>query len=165
MDYSQYPVPSFYFRVNCGSNDEVAFSEVSGISSEMETETITEGGENRFVYRLPKTVKYQNLKLKRGILNRNSELSKWCAEVLMGDFTKKITPRLIRVSLLNEEGNELAGWEFHNAYPIKWEVSDLNSMKNEIAVETIELAFSYMTRTFMKYEMKNVKFKGVFKKK
>ena len=38
----------------------------------MEIETVVEGGENRFVHRLPKPVKHPNLVLKRGSPRRRA---------------------------------------------------------------------------------------------
>ncbi|MEZ4858757.1 MAG: phage tail protein [Flavobacteriaceae bacterium] len=32
-----------------------------------------------------------------------------------------------------------------HAYPVKWNVSDLNAEENKIAIETIELAYNYFT--------------------
>ena len=71
---SYIPPCGFYFRVEFvgidGMEDdkEQRFQEVSGLSFEVETEELKEGGENRFVYKLPKRTKYPNLVLKRGLL-------------------------------------------------------------------------------------------------
>ncbi len=46
---------------------DAAFQEVGGLEAEIEVETVVEGGENRFVHRLPKPVKHPNLSLKRGL--------------------------------------------------------------------------------------------------
>jgi phage tail-like protein len=34
-------------------------------------------------------------------------------------------------------------WTFNNAYPVKYAVSDLNSQESNIAIESIELAYTY----------------------
>jgi len=56
-----YLAPAFYFRViflgNNGSPDysssaDNSFLEVSGLTAEIENETVGEGGENRFVHQL-----------------------------------------------------------------------------------------------------------------
>jgi hypothetical protein len=47
-----YPPVGFHFRVEFnlpdGQSDEIQFREVSDLSIELEEETITEGGDNRF---------------------------------------------------------------------------------------------------------------------
>jgi hypothetical protein len=62
-----YPLPAFYFKVITGLRlgADTSFQEVRGIGSEIETEEVVEGGENRFVHRLPKAVKHPQLELKR----------------------------------------------------------------------------------------------------
>jgi len=71
---SYYPPSSFHFKVEftgvdgANADTEQRFQEVSGLSVEVETETLHEGGENRFEYKLPKRAKYPNLVLKRGLL-------------------------------------------------------------------------------------------------
>ena len=48
----------------------------------MDVETVTEGGENRFVRQLPKGTKHSNLSLKRGIASMDSPLVIWCKATL-----------------------------------------------------------------------------------
>ena len=51
------------------SNDnDVRFTEVGGLSLEVTTEEVAEGGENRFIQKYPGRVKYPELVLKRGLL-------------------------------------------------------------------------------------------------
>lgn len=146
---SQYPPPAFYFRVSFdggGGKSDTSFKEVSGISSEMETEAYQEGGENRFRHALPKGVTHPNLVLKRGIAGLGSPLVAWCKEVLEGDLAKPVEPQSLTVSLLDEEGSPLRSWSFTGAFPVKWDVEAFSSTKNEVAVESIELAYTSSTR-------------------
>jgi phage tail-like protein len=142
------PPASFYFELSIvGQTAEprIGFKEVSGISMEMGAEEITEGGENRFKHRVPTAVKYSNLVLKRGLMPQNSEIAKWCIETLSGNMSTTMETKTIIVSLLNEKGSPLKSWNFINAWPVKWAVSDLNSMSSEIIIETLEFAYSYFT--------------------
>ncbi|MBY0573623.1 MAG: phage tail protein [Undibacterium sp.] len=144
-----YPPSAFYFTVTFGNGVEVAdtsFSEVSGIAIEMETEPVPEGGENRFVHQLPKQIKHPNLELKRGIAQVSSPLVKWCKEVLEGEFIEMITAQTILVKLVDAEQKILRAWEFHDAYPVKWDVEGFNSTKNEVAVEKMSFAYTYSKR-------------------
>lgn len=139
---------SFYFLVampsHRGSTD-TSFQEVSGLSKEMNTEDIVGGGENRFKYRLPTTTVFQNLVLKRGVSKKDSPLLTWCSDTLEDGFTKAITPKDIHVKLLNSKGNPCMAWNFMKAYPVKWSGAELNSEKNALFIETIELAYQYFT--------------------
>ena len=64
------PAVGFFFSVDFydGSTKKFSsFKEVSGLSVKINTEDITQGGENGFKYRLPTGAAYQNLVLKRGL--------------------------------------------------------------------------------------------------
>lgn len=145
-----YPPPAFYFAVSIGNGstiDDTAFSEVSGISTEIETEAVVEGGENRFIYQLPKQVKHGQLELKRGIAIMSSPFAKWCKKTLEGEFATMIELQIIIVKLTGANGQVLRVWQFNDAYPVKWSVDPFGSTKNEVAVEKISLAYSYSQRT------------------
>jgi phage tail-like protein len=148
--------PSFYFRVDFvgktgslggSSESDHSFLEVSGLSAEITTEDIVEGGENRFVHRLPKGVKFPKLVLKRGIASMNSPLIKWCKKVLEGGFVERIEPMQLSVNLLDQKGAPLRSWSVVNAYPVRWEVEGFDSNKNQLAIEKIELNYNYANRT------------------
>jgi phage tail-like protein len=144
-----YPPSAFYFKVVFeGSSDGVdsSFQDVSGISSEMSTEDVSEGGENRFIHKLPTAIKQSNLELKRGIAPTSSPLVVWCQQIMEGGFISAITPRTINVYLLNEEATPIRGWSFANAFPIRWEVEGFNSTKNEVAIEKIVFSYTYSKR-------------------
>lgn len=143
-----YPLPAFYFKVNflatLGMLD-TSFQEVSGISVEIETEDAPEGG-NHYVRKLPKAIKHPNLVLKRGIAPMTSPLIIWCRAVMETNFMVPIVPMPLNVSLLNERNLPVRTWVFTDAYPVKWDVEPFNSTKNEVAIEKIELSYTYFTR-------------------
>lgn len=144
-----YPPVGFLFSVEFVGDSgkaDASFQEVSGISSELGTEEIGEGGENRFKHQLPLPAKHSNLVLKRGLLLSGSTLTVWCKTTLESDFNTPIQPKTIGVSLVNAELNKLITWQFIDAWPIKWSLSNLNSMENTISVETIEFTYKYFRR-------------------
>lgn len=144
-----YQPSAFYFKVafaaTAGMSD-TSFQEVSGIGSELETEPYSEGGENRFVHQLPKSVKHPKLVLKRGIAETTSPLVVWCRSVFEGDFSAPIMPMAVMVYLMNENKMPIRAWSFANAYPVNWDVESFNSTKNEVAIEKIELSYNYSNR-------------------
>ncbi|HEY2727542.1 MAG TPA: phage tail protein, partial [Parafilimonas sp.] len=96
---SYYPPSCFHFKVEFNGVDgantdtEQRFQEVSGLSVEVETETLLEGGENRFEYKLPKRAKYPNLVLKRGLLT-NTALLNWFKSAMNAYFLAVTIPPL-----------------------------------------------------------------------
>ena len=148
-EQSEYPLPAFYFRVKfaaSGDSTDTAFQEVSGIGVQMDTEEVVEGGENRFVHRLPKAVKHSNLVLKRGIADVNSPLIKWCLKVFEHGLDSAIAPMTISVALLDSKGQPARSWGFVNAWPVSWQVEAFNASKNEVAIEKLEFSYQYLSR-------------------
>jgi phage tail-like protein len=125
---------------------EALFQEVSGIGAEMETETVHEGGENRFVHALPMGVKHPRLVLRRGVVAIDSGLVKWCRQVLEGGLAQPVATQQIEVHLMDESGEALRRWDFTGAYPVKWSVQPFGSTKQEVALESVELAYGTVRR-------------------
>lgn len=147
MDY--YPPPSFYFSLSfdgISGDTDAGFQEASGMNAEIEVEEVANGGENDFKYKLPKAAKYTNLVLKRGLVTANSQLAEWCESTITGGLGTPVKPKSITLSLLNEEGSAVMSWNFVNAYPVKWSVSDFKSQENTFSVETLEFAYNYFKK-------------------
>ena len=144
-----YPPSAFYFKVAFAATlglTDTSFQEVSGMSAEVDTETVVEGGENRYVHTLPKGVKHPYLELKRGIAPMTSPLVIWCRSVFEMDFITPVVAQPIVVQLLDASKLPIRAWSFANAYPVKWEIENFNSTKNEVAIEKIVLSYTYSNR-------------------
>ncbi|PYP85736.1 MAG: phage tail protein [Blastocatellia bacterium AA13] len=155
MAEDYYPPGGFYFTVKVlGSatalslltDIDASFQEISGVQAEWDTEEVVEGGENRFVHRLPRPAKYSNLVLKRGIVTKGSFLSEWFGLTIGSALTLPIIPQNLLVMLLNDNGWPTNAWIFVNAYPLRWDVGPFNSMDNKILIETLELSYNYFQR-------------------
>ena len=136
---------AFYFQVIM-QGSEFSFREISGLTTELETETITEGGNNDFAFTVPKNVKHTNLVLKRALKTFNKDDVKWLSSFFNGSLTFPIETISITVNLLKHDGEPIYSWNCHNVYPVKWETEPLNSEKNEVLIETLELTYTSMER-------------------
>ena len=140
-----YPPVGFHFKVEVpdlsSNGDDVRFTEVSGLSVEMKTEEVPEGGENRFAQKYPGGVRYTEITLKRGLLIR-SKLTDWVDRCINN---LDIQPKEMFIKLLNENHEPLITWHVINAYPVKWSVSDFNSSNNTVVVESLQLYYQYFT--------------------
>ncbi len=135
-------VPAFSFRVDFVDGvkaDNVSFAEVSGIRADIPCEEVWSGGENDWVYKLPKPVKLSNLVLKKGILPHPNEFVVWCQKAI---YEFEFVPATMIVSLVGGDDTMIKAWEITNAYPVRFEASSFDANKNEIVIETIELAYS-----------------------
>ncbi|CAM1356302.1 phage tail protein [Tenacibaculum halocynthiae] len=140
----KYPV-GFYFSVSFNGGEGIEFQQVSGLSKEQTVEEIAGGGENRYKYRLPAVSVTKNLVLKRGVVVKGDELTKWCIDTIDGGLAKPIQIKTVSVNLLNSKGQVSMKWNFYKSYPIKYSISDLKSQESEILIDTIELAYTYFT--------------------
>jgi phage tail-like protein len=144
-----YPVVGFHFKLiflpELDSSfpliPETSFFEVSGISLEMGTEEIQEGGVNNYRHQVPTGRKHQNLVLKRGF-TVNKALTSWCRSCINRELDDPIDTKSFTVMLLNEYRIPIKSWTFKDAWPVKWELSPFDSKKNEVVVESIEFAYS-----------------------
>lgn len=141
-----YPQAAFCFsatfELDEAGDQDVRFQEVSGLSSEVAVESVQEGGENRFVHRLPGKAKFPALVLKRAVLT-DSGLIGWFKSAIED---LEIKPVGVTVSLLDESQSAVTTWSFVKAWPTKWSFSNLNAQSNALAVETIELAYQRFRR-------------------
>ncbi len=138
-----YPLTGFHFLVVFEIFPQVPndfrFQEVSGLSVTVNVDTYNEGGENRFVHRLPGRTSYQDLVLKRG-MTLVSGVTAWCIDAIE-NFNYQ--PTNILISLLNEDHLPVSSWYIANAYPIKYEISGLNAENGQIVVESMTLRYEY----------------------
>lgn len=150
-DEGWYPATGFYFKIEVeGITDtsDNSFKEVSGLSLELGSEKLIEGGVNNFTWELPTQVSSSNLVLKRGVLSKKSKLIKWIESSINTDYSKALVLKKIVVKLFNPKGKPLITWTFNDARPVKYQVSDFDSMKNEILIETMEFTYTFYKRLY-----------------
>lgn len=137
----------FVFEVeDPGSEDRTvgSFAEVSGLSVEVTTEEVREGGVNQ-VHRLPAQTTWPNIVLKRGVIDSDA-LFAWLRETTQGLQGKGRLHRTTgRVSLLDAKGGPLRTWEFVGAFPVKWTGPTLAASSSDVASEELEIAHQGFT--------------------
>lgn len=121
------------FAVEIRGLIEAGFSEVSGLSSEVEVEEYREGGFNHFVHQLPKGSKFGRLVLKRGFSDSET-LWKWHLDAVNGKHRRYNVWILLR-----KREEEKWKWICKNALPVKWTGPDFKADGNAIAIESLEL--------------------------
>jgi phage tail-like protein len=134
------PYKAFNFRVEVDGMT-AAFTEVSGLESEVEVIDYREGGEETRVRKLPGLHKYAHIVLKRGI-TQDAQLWNWHKQVLDGNVHR----RNGSVILLDDQGAEQVRWNFVNSWPCKYVGPTLNAKSSEVAIETLELAHEGLER-------------------
>jgi phage tail-like protein len=131
-----------YFQVNLDKKHATPlgfFTQVSGVSLQVETLDYPEGGVNDYVHRLPGRVKQGNITLKHGVVKSEVVLFEW-ARTALG----KIEGIDMSIYVFDYAGNVLQTWSFDAAYPVKWSASDLNAGGSEFLTQSLEVAYSGM---------------------
>ena len=102
--------------------------------------------ENSFSYQVPTRRKHGNLVLKRSLMPLPHVLETYVVKVLENNGSAQIVPVNLTISLLDAGHFPLNNWSVLNAYPVKWDISALNSQKNELVIETLEMAYTNLIR-------------------
>jgi phage tail-like protein len=140
-----YQTVNFHFSVEFSTisadSIDVRFQSVSGLNTSFNTETVREGGENRFEHTIPIRTKAEALVLKRGILKpENSKLTNWLKKAFNEEVLEVIPT--VTIMLLGEDHKAIMKWTVNNVWPRSWKVGELNAERGEILIETLELNYN-----------------------
>jgi phage tail-like protein len=138
-----YPFSAFNFTVEIYPDGKsaplikAAFSECDGLEMTHDFKTIRSGGANDHAYRVPGTINYANLTLKRG-LTANNDLWTWFTDSVADPFLRANA----EVVLFAANGStELARWQLSRCIPAKLKAPTLNAQDGGIAIEEFQLAY------------------------
>ena len=136
---NNWPLPKFRFEVDLGTELKgVAFQEVSGMDKEVQIIEYRHSNSPLFsTIKMPSIVKHSNITMKRGIFVNDNTFWDWMAEIKMNTIKR----REVLIKLLDEEGKVTMQWTLRNAWPTKISSTDLKSDGNEVAVDTLEIAY------------------------
>jgi len=93
---------------------DIRFQKVSGPSAQVDTEDVSEGGQNLYTQKLPKGIRYSNLVLERGMVVGSPLNLEFNAAMSLFKFATSN----VLVTLLGEDKLPLAAWLFLKAYPV-----------------------------------------------
>jgi phage tail-like protein len=134
------PLRNFRFRLEIDSIARAAFSEVMIAETTIDAVDYREGNDQPFVRKLSGLTKFGNITLKWGMTVGGSslELFKWHDEVSAG--LVKDRRKTVTIVVQDEAGADAARFVISEAWPVKYDPSDLNAKGNEVMIELLELA-------------------------
>jgi phage tail-like protein len=137
-----WPLPKFYFSVQLGDGGTVGFQEVTGLDSETRPIEYRHGDSPSFYpIKMPGLGRVGNVTMRKGIFVNDSTFWTWYDEIKLNTIAR----RTVVVSLLDETGAPKMTWTLNNAWPTRIVGTDLNSEGNEVAVESLEIAYETLT--------------------
>ena len=129
----------FYFEVFIDGVDDVyqTFTKVSGSKSTSEGLEYMHGGD-QFVQRAPGRPTFDNVTFER-IYNGVDQLYKWRRAIESGVFDND-SRRDVTVYLKDSTGKDIRKMVLVKAWPISWNMPDLDANTSSPAIESFELA-------------------------
>ncbi|GGX53667.1 phage tail protein [Tateyamaria omphalii] len=138
---SVWPMPTFYFRVTM-DGEEMTFQEVSGLDADRQPIVNRAGNDKVFsTIKMPGLRQAGNLTLKKGVFTRDNTFWDWFSGIKMNTIKRQN----LTISLLDGSGAPTMVWNVANAFPTKITSSDLKADGNEVAIESIEIAYEQIT--------------------
>lgn len=137
-------LPKFNFEVDFGDEHQgVPFIEVTGLDIETDIIEYRNGNSNNKLFegtKMPGIVKHRNVTMKRGVFVNGKSFWDWHNQIAMNT----IQCHTVIIKLLDENGNVTMQWQLINAYPTKITSTDLKSDENEVAIESLEIAYEQL---------------------
>ncbi|HND11929.1 MAG TPA: phage tail protein [Pseudomonadota bacterium] len=128
---------AYYFVVEIEGERFAHFRSASGLKSEGEVVPLMEGGWNAAEHKLVGRTKYPNIILKQGSAGPEMWRKR---QRFISDTTGDLRRFDGAIIQMGPGGRPVATWTFTNGWVCKWEAPDWDAGKNEIAIETIEIA-------------------------
>jgi phage tail-like protein len=132
------PLRNFRFRLEIDNLTVAGFSEVAIAETMIEAIDYREGTDPPHVRKLSGLTKYGNITLKYGISvgTGSLDLFKWHKAVSEGEVLDQ--RKHIKIVVLDEAGQDKTRFVVSEAWPVKYDPSDLNAKGNEVLIELLE---------------------------
>ena len=134
------PLRNFRFRLEIDGITQAGFSEVMIAETTIDVVDYRLGTDPPHVSKLSGLTKYGNITLKWGVTigGTSLDLFKWHSDVSAGQIKDKRKKVVIVVQ--DVDGTDSARFVITDAWPVKYDPSDLNAKGNEVFIELLELA-------------------------
>jgi phage tail-like protein len=146
-DFQEVPVPVYQFSIEIGEVTVALFQSCSGMEVKRETQPLMEGGLNAYSYEFPGQISYGHITLETG-LTSSDFFWKWMVDGQLAGWVQPMNFSLVQRRPSPNTYTAIRKWDFHNSFPVKWKISDLNvDDSQKIVIETLELSFDYFEAT------------------
>jgi phage tail-like protein len=132
------------FSITIDGYEIASFSELSGITTEVEAVDFLESSDKEVVFKkLPGKRKPPTIVLKRG-KNSSMELWAWHEAVLLGDIVA--ARKSCSLVMYNYDGKPVARYHMEHAWPAKLEIGALKAGASEVLMETVTIVCENIQR-------------------
>jgi phage tail-like protein len=139
------PLVGFHYGIEVQGVVSGYFTECSGIGSEnelIEHKVVDEKGRES-IQKIPGRLKWQDVTLKRGITS-NTDIWDWRDQIVQGkvDDARKNGS----IVMFDQAGDEVARWNFENAWPLKVSGPSMKADSNEFGIEELVITHEGLYR-------------------
>jgi phage tail-like protein len=139
------PLVGFHYGIEVQGVVTGYFTECSGIGSEnelIEHKVVDEKGRES-IQKIPGRLKWQDVTLKRGITS-NTDIWDWRDQIVQGkvDDARKNGS----IVMFDQAGDEVARWNFENAWPLKVSGPSMKADSNEFGIEELVITHEGLYR-------------------
>ena len=132
----QDPLRNFRFRLEIDNFTTAAFSEVTIGPTTTDVIDYREGTDPPHVRKLSGLTKYGTVTLKHGV-TASLEIFNWHKNIASGQLASN--RRKVVIVVQDESGADQARYVVSEAWPAKYDATDLSAKGNEVFIETLEL--------------------------
>jgi len=118
------------------------FTSVVGLQVTSRTESIVEGGQNGYTYKLPGRLEWPNITFTRGLTDADA-LFDWMNKVSGEGFAaagNKLTRSTGAITAMSNNGDRLRAWSLDGVFPVRWTGPDFGAGKADPLTEELEVA-------------------------
>lgn len=139
------PLVGFHYAIEIEGQVTGFFTECSGIGSENEVieHKIVDSKGREHIMKIPGRLKWENITLKRGITD-NMDIWEWRDMVVQGKVDD--ARRNGSIVMFDQSLNEVARWNFINAWPVKVSGPTVKADSNEFAIEELVITHEGLYR-------------------
>jgi phage tail-like protein len=163
------PAPAYLFFVELSGVLVALFTKCSGLEVKRDQQKVTEGGVNNYEHVLPGRVSFSNIKLERG-LSLSRGLWDWMMQGRYNFKVRRINFSIVQgapghnltTAIAGKAGLEsgafmtVAGqgfgkvkhWDVVDAFPVKWDMSSLDTSSGKTVIETLEIAHQGLSLSY-----------------
>ncbi|MBO1031926.1 phage tail protein [Tessaracoccus sp. SD287] len=133
----QDPYRAYNFKFEINGTVQGHFVKVEGLGFKLERILYRAGGEHAEVRSVPGRVEYKPVTLRYGLTD-STELLTWLFAAVEG----RVQRQNVSIAMLDDSGSrEVRRWNLIAAWPCEWDGAPLDALGNELAIESLTLAY------------------------
>jgi phage tail-like protein len=130
------PAISIAYKVSVDFIPLGMWTKIEGLAMEYQVTEYREGGVNGYMHKIIGPAKYTNVRLSRPVDSTSPVLMAWLQANMAA-----VVPQTMSITACTASGEDITSWSLVGVVPVKWSGPSLDIMSNQVATETLEVAY------------------------